>query len=247
MTQALAPKSGESKPADQPVVIARRASLSKPTPKPRPRSQVTEQGTEKQTKVEEATGRPTAPPRAKAKPSRKESEAGAEGNSAVKDPKSEPAHPRDLQTPPPMRPKPKASHAENSMQKKMSPNAVVSTNPFFNEDPDESDVQDPDPNHENTEGTSTDGPRVEGTKKAPPPPVRPKPKASYAEDSMQKEMSPNAVVSTNPFLNEDPEESDVQDPDSNHENTKGTSKDGPRVEGTKKAAPPPVPRRVDLE
>ena len=247
MTQALAPKSVESKPAEKPVVIARRASLSKPTPKPRPRSQVTEQGTEKQTKVEETTGRPTAPPRAKSKPSRNESEAGAEGNSAVKDPKSEPANPKDFHAPPPVRPKAKASYAENSMQKKMSPNAVVSTNPFLNEDPDESDVQDPDSNHENSEGTSKDGSRIEETKKAAPPPVRPKPKVSYAEHSMQKKMSPNAVVSTNPFLNEDPGESDVQDPDSNHENTEGTSKDGPRVKGTKKAAPPPVPRRMDLE
>lgn len=152
-------------------MIARSASYSKPTPKPRPRSQVKEEGTEKDTKGEETTGRPTAPPRANSKPCRREDEAGAERNSAVDDATSEPPYLKDLHAPPPVRPKPKAPYAKHSVEKKISPNAVISTNPFLNEDPDESDVQEPDSNHENTEGASKDGPPVEGTKKAAPPPV----------------------------------------------------------------------------
>ena len=170
-TQALALTGSDLKPADQPVPIARTASLSKPVIKPRPRSLATGQDAENQAKVEETTERPVAPPRAKSKPSRKESEGGTVEKSAVKDSKPEPPNRTDLHAPPPVRPKTRPPLGEPKMEKKPSPNAVETTNPFFNEDTSESNIQDTNSVLEGTDGTLTDGPLVGKTKKVAPPPV----------------------------------------------------------------------------
>lgn len=87
-----------------------------------------------------------------------------------------------------------------------------------------------------------------------PPPVRPKPKPVHSEPPAEKRVSPpasdnlsNAVAMTNPFLNEDSLDSNVQDTQSSDENIEDNSDCGSSVGGTKKAGPPPIPRRVDLE
>ena len=74
-----------------------------------------------------------------------------------------------------------------------------------------------------------------------------------SEPPDEKRVSPssdnvsNMVAITNPFLIEDTLESNVQDTQSNDENIEGNSDSGSSVGGTKKAGPPPIPRRVDLE
>ena len=76
----------------------------------------------------------------------------------------------------------------------------------------------------------------------------------HSEPPAEKRVSPpasdnlsNAVAMTNPFLNEDSLESNVQDTQSSDENIEDNSDCGSSVGGTKKAGPPPIPRRVDLE
>ena len=83
--------------------------------------------------------------------------------------------------------------------------------------------------------------------------MRPKPKPVHSERPAEKRFSPPAsdnlsnAVATNPFLNEDSLDSNVQDTQSSDENIEDNSDCGSSVGGTKKTGPPPIPRRVDLE
>lgn len=84
-----------------------------------------------------------------------------------------------------------------------------------------------------------------------PPPVKPKPKPVLNKPHNERKGSDsasNVVISTNPFLNENNLESNEQDSElSQGCPMKGMSDEGLPVGGNKKAGPPPIPRRVDLE
>lgn len=83
-----------------------------------------------------------------------------------------------------------------------------------------------------------------------PPPVKPKPKPVRSEEPSVSVNESNAVAMTSAPLSEDTVESNAQEIQIGHEKSgEGPSEVGPSMgeKGPKKAGPPPIPRRVDLE